>query len=211
MPAGADAYLFRHLLHDYDDDDCIKMLKNVRRAMKPHSRVLVLEKTVPTDDTPGPGRWLDLHVMLLTGGRERTRPEYAALFEKAGLPRARAADRASGGRDRRRGRCGIMNAVEYCLLHGLKLAGAAHPALLSAGEVLSYGALERRVSQFAAGLRELGVGTSDRVGMLMLDTPDLVAMHLAAMAAGGIAVAVSSRAGPEELEQFSPSSARRCW
>jgi acyl-coenzyme A synthetase/AMP-(fatty) acid ligase len=95
-----------------------------------------------------------------------------------------------------------MNAVEYCLLHGLKFAGAAHPALLSAGEVLSYGALERRVSQFAAGLRELGVGTSDRVGMLMLDTPDLVAMHLAAMAAGGIAVAVSSRAGPEELEQI---------
>ncbi len=95
-----------------------------------------------------------------------------------------------------------MNAVEYCLLHGLKLAGEAHPALLSAAETLSYGALERRVSQFAAGLRELGVGTSDRVGMLMLDTPDLVAMHLAAMAAGGIAVAVSSRAGPEELEQI---------
>jgi hypothetical protein len=40
---------------------------------------------VPTDDTPGPGRWLDVHVMLLTGGRERTEPEYRALFEKAGL------------------------------------------------------------------------------------------------------------------------------
>src|SRR6185295_17159085 len=79
VPDGADAYLFRHLLHDYDDDDCIKMLKNVRQAMKPDSRVLVLEKTVPTDDTPGPGRWLDLHVMLLTGGRERTTPEYEAL------------------------------------------------------------------------------------------------------------------------------------
>ncbi|MEA2978824.1 MAG: 3-hydroxybenzoate/4-hydroxybenzoate---CoA ligase [Alphaproteobacteria bacterium] len=95
-----------------------------------------------------------------------------------------------------------MNAVEYCLLHGLKLAGAAHPALLSAGEVLSYGALETRVSQFAAGLRDIGVGPSDRVGMLMLDTPDIVAMHLAAMAAGGIACAISSRAGPEELEQI---------
>ena len=88
----------------------------------------------------------------------------------------------------------IMNAVEYCLLHGLKVAGAAHPALLSAGEALSYGALEQRVSQFAAGLREAGVEPSDRVGMLMLDTPDIVAMHLAAMAAGGIAVAMSSRA-----------------
>jgi hypothetical protein len=85
VPEGADAYLFRHLLHDYDDDDCLKMLKNVRRAMKPDSRVLVLEKTVPTDDTPGPGRWLDLHVMLLTGGRERTVPEYEALFDEAGL------------------------------------------------------------------------------------------------------------------------------
>jgi hypothetical protein len=85
VPAGADAYLFRHLLHDYDDDDCLRMLANVRRAMKPDSHVLVLEKTVPTDDTPGPGRWLDLHVMLLTGGRERTAPEYETLFAKAGL------------------------------------------------------------------------------------------------------------------------------
>jgi hypothetical protein len=84
-PAGGDAYLFRHLLHDYDDPDCLRMLGNVRRAMPPQARVLVLEKTVPTDDTPGPGRWLDLHVMLLTGGRERTVPEYDALFGKAGL------------------------------------------------------------------------------------------------------------------------------
>lgn len=85
VPEGGDAYLLRHLLHDYDDADCLRMLGNVRRAMKPGARVLVLEKTVPTDDTPGPGRWLDLHVMLLTGGRERTVPEYSALFEKAGL------------------------------------------------------------------------------------------------------------------------------
>ena len=89
-----------------------------------------------------------------------------------------------------------MNAVEYCLLHGLKVAGPEHPALLSAGETLSYGALAARVSQFAAGLRGEGVQPGDRVGMLMLDTPDIVALHLAAMAAGGIAVAMSSRASP---------------
>ena len=89
VPAGAEAYLFRHLLHDYDDDDFLKMLQNVRKQMKPDSRVLVLEKTVPTDDTPGPGRWLDLHVMLLTGGRERTEDEYRALFAKAGFRLAR--------------------------------------------------------------------------------------------------------------------------
>ncbi len=85
VPEGGDAYVLRHLLHDYDDDDCVGMLGNVRRAMPPDARVLVLEKTVPTDDTPGPGRWLDLHVMLLTGGRERTEEEYRALFGKAGL------------------------------------------------------------------------------------------------------------------------------
>jgi acyl-coenzyme A synthetase/AMP-(fatty) acid ligase len=95
-----------------------------------------------------------------------------------------------------------MNAVEYCLLHGLKVAGPDHPALLSAGETVTYGALAARVSQFAAGLRDAGVSANDRVGMLMLDTPDIVAVHLAAMAAGGIAVAMSSRASPEELEQI---------
>jgi ubiquinone/menaquinone biosynthesis C-methylase UbiE len=85
VPEGGDAYVLRHLLHDYDDDDCLRMLKNVRRAMPADARVVVLEKTVPTDDTPGPGRWLDLHVMLLTGGRERTEAEYRVLFDKAGL------------------------------------------------------------------------------------------------------------------------------
>ena len=69
-----------------------------------------------------------------------------------------------------------MNAVEYCLLHGLKLAGPEHPAILCAQESLSYGALAVRVSQFAAGLREAGVRPNDRVGMLMLDTPDLIAV-----------------------------------
>jgi acyl-CoA synthetase (AMP-forming)/AMP-acid ligase II len=95
-----------------------------------------------------------------------------------------------------------MNAVEYCLLHGLKLAGPEHPAILCAQESLSYGALAARVSQFAAGLREAGVRPSDRVGMLMLDTPDLIALHLGAMAAGAIAVAMSSRANAAELAQI---------
>ncbi len=80
-----------------------------------------------------------------------------------------------------------MNAIEYCLLHGLKLAGSEHPAILCAQESLSYGALATRVSQFAAGLCEAGVRPSDRVGMLMLDTPDLIALHLGAIAAGAIA------------------------
>jgi benzoate-CoA ligase len=95
-----------------------------------------------------------------------------------------------------------MNAVEYCLLHGLAAAGADHPALASAHETLSYGALAARVGQFADGLHELGVRANDRVALLMLDTPDIIAMHSAAMAAGAIAVGVSSRAGPDELKRI---------
>jgi O-methyltransferase domain len=72
-------------MHDYEDDDCARILANVRRAMRPRARVLVLEAPLPADDSPGPGRWLDLQVMLLCGGRERTVEEYGALFAKAGL------------------------------------------------------------------------------------------------------------------------------
>jgi len=88
-PAGGDAYLIRHLMHDYDDADCVRILANVRRAMRPEARVLVLEAPLPSDDSPGPGRWLDLQVMVLCGGRERTVEEYAALFARAGLRHAR--------------------------------------------------------------------------------------------------------------------------
>ena len=89
VPEGGDAYLIRHLMHDYDDADCVRILANVRRAMRPDARVLVLEAPLPSDDSPGPGRWLDLQVMVLCGGRERTVEEYAALFERAGLRLAR--------------------------------------------------------------------------------------------------------------------------
>jgi hypothetical protein len=84
-PDGGDVYLIRHLMHDYDDPDCVRILGNVRRAMKPTARVLVLEAPLPSDDSPGPGRWLDLQVMVLCSGRERTVEEYGALFAKSGL------------------------------------------------------------------------------------------------------------------------------
>jgi O-methyltransferase domain len=88
-PGDGDVYLIRHLMHDYDDDDCVRILANVRRTMQPDARVLVLEAPLPSDDSPGPGRWLDLQVMVLCGGRERTVEEYAALFQRADLRLAR--------------------------------------------------------------------------------------------------------------------------
>jgi hypothetical protein len=89
VPEGGDLYLLRHLMHDYDDAQCLRILASVRRAMLPHAHVLVLEKPIPTDDRPTPGRWLDLHLMLLTGGRERTIEEYERLLEQAGFKLSR--------------------------------------------------------------------------------------------------------------------------
>ena len=60
-----------------------------RLSADERSRVLVLEAPLPSDESPGPGRWLDLQVMLLCGGRERTVEEYGGLFEQAGLRLAR--------------------------------------------------------------------------------------------------------------------------
>src|SRR5450631_2489787 len=94
-----------------------------------------------------------------------------------------------------------MNAVEHCLLHGLAVSGADAPAIVSAGESLTYGALTARVGRFAAALRAAGVRPGDRVAMQMIDTPDVVALHLAVMAAGGVAVPISTRANGAELRQ----------
>jgi 3-hydroxybenzoate/4-hydroxybenzoate---CoA ligase len=92
-----------------------------------------------------------------------------------------------------------MNAVEYSLLHGLAVAGTGAPAVVSAGETLTYGALTARVGRFTAALRAVGLGPRDRVAMQMLDTPDLVALHLAVLAAGGVSVPISTRASADEL------------
>jgi 3-hydroxybenzoate/4-hydroxybenzoate---CoA ligase len=95
-----------------------------------------------------------------------------------------------------------MNAVEFCLVAGLKASGSEKQALLSAEESLTYGALALRVARFAAELREGGVRPDDRVAMMMLDTPDLIALYVATMAAGAIAVALSTRATACELSQI---------
>jgi hypothetical protein len=85
VPGGGDVYLLRHILHDFDDNDCRRILLNIRRAMVPAARVLVLEAPVSPTPTSGPGRWLDLHMMLLANGRERSLDDYARLFAEAGL------------------------------------------------------------------------------------------------------------------------------
>jgi hypothetical protein len=85
VPEGGDAYLLRHVLHDWSDEDCLRILRNCASAMKPGAKLLVLEALVEWDASPTPAKWIDLHMMMETGGAERSTAEYRALLESAGL------------------------------------------------------------------------------------------------------------------------------
>jgi hypothetical protein len=85
----ADLYLLKFVLHDWDDDACVRLLSNVRAAMRPGARVLVVEMVIsPTEPALG-AALLDLAMMNITTGRERELEEYRALLGAAGLTVAR--------------------------------------------------------------------------------------------------------------------------
>lgn len=94
VPAGCDAYVMRHIIHDWQDDEAIAILRNCREAMNPEGRVLVVECVIPPGNGPSFGKWLDL-MMLLVGGRERTEDEFRRLFSEAGLTLNRVIPTAS--------------------------------------------------------------------------------------------------------------------
>jgi len=84
VPAGGDAYIMKYILHDWNDEQCVKILANCRAAMNEKGRVLVVDNVIPTGNEPSWGKLLDIQ-MLIIGGRERTKKEFAAMFAKAGL------------------------------------------------------------------------------------------------------------------------------
>jgi L-alanine-DL-glutamate epimerase-like enolase superfamily enzyme len=73
------------VIHDWDDDDAIKILDHCRRAMAPDGKVLVVETILPAEDESAFGALLDLNMLVMTGGRERTEREFRRLFDAAGL------------------------------------------------------------------------------------------------------------------------------
>lgn len=86
VPAGGDVYVLANVLHDWGDDDCVRILECCRRSMPPDAKVLVIERMIMEDPVESlPTLLSDLHMMVLTGGMERTRDEYRRLFEDANL------------------------------------------------------------------------------------------------------------------------------
>jgi hypothetical protein len=86
VPEGGDAYLLKHVIHDWADDQAVAILQSCRRAMADTARLLLVEMIIPAGNSPFFGKQLDLLMLGVThGGRERTEHEYRDLLQQAGF------------------------------------------------------------------------------------------------------------------------------
>lgn len=102
IPAGADAYLMRHIIHDWNDEQATTILKNVHRVLPDHGRLLVIEGVIPSGNDPCFGKLLDLTMLVIPGGKERTEEEYRQLFAASGFELTRI----------------VPTAAEVCIIEG---------------------------------------------------------------------------------------------
>jgi hypothetical protein len=91
VPPGGDAYIMKNIIHDWDDDRAIAILKNIRTALgdRRDGRVILLEAVVPPGNQWDFGKLIDIEMLLMPGGRERTADEFSSLFARAGFELAR--------------------------------------------------------------------------------------------------------------------------
>ena len=82
---GADLYFARWIIHDWSDERAIHILRNIRQVLPAHGRLLLCEIVVGPPNVPEPSKWMDLNMLSLTGGKERTPEEFAALYTAAGF------------------------------------------------------------------------------------------------------------------------------
>jgi hypothetical protein len=85
VPDGADAYMMKHIIHDWEDEKSARILGNCRRVINPKGRVLVIEMVVPEGNVPSPSKFLDLEMLLFLRSYERTEKEFRTLFRSAGF------------------------------------------------------------------------------------------------------------------------------
>ncbi len=104
VPSGADAYLMRHILHDWDDEKATTILRNIHRAMKPDGRLLVIEGVIAPGNEPSFGKLLDLTMLVIPGGKERTEAEFRELFRAGGFELSQI----------------VPTAAEVCVIEGVK-------------------------------------------------------------------------------------------
>jgi hypothetical protein len=94
VPAGADAYVLKNVIHDWPDADAARILRTVRAAARPGARVLLIEFVIPDHDRNFHGKWIDLEMLVVADARERTGGEYRRLFSQADFELDRIVDTA---------------------------------------------------------------------------------------------------------------------
>jgi hypothetical protein len=85
VPAGGDAYMMKHIIHDWDDEKSLTILRNIKQAMNPGGRVLLIESVIAGIGAQDFGKLMDIEMLVSPGGKERTAAEYEDLFARAGL------------------------------------------------------------------------------------------------------------------------------
>ena len=102
VTGGPDTYLLRHIIHDWDDERAVRILKNVHRALGNGGKLLLVESVIPPGNAPSFGKLLDLTMLVIPGGKERTEEEYRELFAAAGFRLTRI----------------VPTAAEVCVIEG---------------------------------------------------------------------------------------------
>ncbi|HXI61994.1 MAG TPA: methyltransferase [Pyrinomonadaceae bacterium] len=85
VPEGADAHIMKWIIHDWDDDQSVTILRNSRRALAEGGKLILVEAVVPAGNEPHFSKFIDLNMLVMTGGRERTEAEFRDLYERAGF------------------------------------------------------------------------------------------------------------------------------
>jgi hypothetical protein len=87
LPGPADTYVIKGTLHDFADRDAITVLRNCANVMRPSDKLLIIEQVIPTGNLPHPNKTMDMVMMFLLGGKQRSLEEWTQLLALAGLDR----------------------------------------------------------------------------------------------------------------------------
>jgi hypothetical protein len=85
VPEGADLHLLKQIVHDWDEERATLLLRNCHRALRSAGKLLLIEMIVPPDNHPSPAQAMDLNMLVMLGGRERTEAEYRRLLQSTGF------------------------------------------------------------------------------------------------------------------------------
>jgi hypothetical protein len=95
VPAGADCYVLKQIVHDWNDQNAVCILRNARGAIRPDGRLVLIDVVLKSGNDPDPGRRIDMHMLVTQEGRERTAAEVGALLEEEGFAVTRVVSTAS--------------------------------------------------------------------------------------------------------------------